>query len=139
MKYKQKQIKHKRSQTSRSKVKNLLIVKTFFQKLLIKMEVNITKNKYFLFCSSFLSIYFIHTNQCTKMWCKWEYISIKLRIYSYLLNKSLRENFIFCVVNVIGFTAESCKFFFKPNCQSVEYFTSINTWHRLVSSLLFRN
>ena len=28
------------------------------------------------------------------------------------------ENFIFCVVNIIGFTTQSCKFFFKPNCLS---------------------
>ena len=49
------------------------------------------------------------------------------------------ENFIFCVVNIIGFTTDSFKFFFKPNCQSLLYFTSINIWHRLVSSLLFRN
>ena len=73
------------------------------------------------------------------LFSKCEHIRIKLRIYSHLLNKSLTENFIFCVVNIIGFTTESCKFFFKPNCQSLVYFTSINTWHRLVSSLLFRN
>ena len=36
------------------------------------------------------------------------------------------ENFIFCVVNIIGFTTESCKFFFKPNCQSLVYFASID-------------
>ena len=30
-------------------------------------------------------------------------ICIKLRIYSYLLNKSLTENFIFCVLNIIDF------------------------------------
>ena len=70
---------------------------------------------------------------------KCEHIRIKLRIYSHLLNKSLTENFIFCVVNIIGFTTESCKFFFKPNCQSLVYFTSINTWHRLVPSILFRS
>ena len=34
---------------------------------------------------------------------KCEHIRIKLRIYSHLLNKSLTENFIFCVVNIIGF------------------------------------
>ena len=73
------------------------------------------------------------------LFTKFEHIRIKLQIYSHLLNKSLTENFIFCVVNIIGFTTESCKFFFKPNCQSLVYFTSINTWHRLVSSLLFRN
>ena len=56
-----------------------------------------------------------------------------------MLNKSLTEAFIFCVLNIIGFTTKSCKFFFKPNCQSLAYFTSINTRHRLVSSLLFRN
>ena len=70
---------------------------------------------------------------------KCEHIRIKLRICSHLLNKSLAENFTFCVVNIISFTTESCKFFFKPNCKSLVYFTSINTWHRLVSSLLFRN
>ena len=73
------------------------------------------------------------------LFSKCEHIRIKLRIYSHLLNKSLTENFIFCVVNIIGFTTESCKFFFKPNCQSLVYFTSVNTWHRLASSLLFRN
>ena len=31
------------------------------------------------------------------------------------LSKSLTENFIFCVVNIIGFTIESYMFFFKPN------------------------
>ena len=70
---------------------------------------------------------------------KCEHIRIKLRICSHLSNKSLAENFTFCVVNIISFTTESCKFFFKPNCKSLVYFTSINTWHRLVSSLLFRN
>ena len=35
---------------------------------------------------------------------KSEHIRIKMRIYSHLLNKSLTENFIFCVVNIIGFT-----------------------------------
>ena len=70
---------------------------------------------------------------------KREHIRIKLRIYSHLLNKSLTENFIFCVMNIIGFTTEPCKFFFTPNCKSLIYFTSINTWDRLVSSLLFWN
>ena len=78
---------------------------------------------------------FFAKNLCSKC----EHIRLNLQIYSHLLNKSLTENFIFCVVNIIGFTTESCKFFFKPNCQSLVYFTSINTWHRLVSSLLFRN
>ena len=51
---------------------------------------------------------------------KSEHIRIKMRIYSHLLNKSLTENFIFCVVNIIGFATESCyKFFFKPNSQSL--------------------
>ena len=68
-----------------------------------------------------------------------EYIRIKLRIYSHLLNKFLSENFIFYVVNIIGFTTGSCKFLFKPNCHPVTYFTSINTRQKLVSSLLFRN
>ena len=66
-------------------------------------------------------------------------IRIKLWIYSHLLNKCLTENFIFCVVNIIGFTTESFKFFFKPNSQSLVCFTSINTWHRSLPSLLFRN
>ena len=73
------------------------------------------------------------------LFSKCEHIWIKLRIYSHLLNKSLTENFIFCVVNIIGYTTESCKFFFKPNCQSLVHFTQINNWHILVSSLLFRN
>ena len=43
-------------------------------------------------------------------------------------------------MNIIGFTTECCcKFFFKPKCQSLVSFTSINTWHRLRYSLLFRN
>ena len=70
---------------------------------------------------------------------KCEHIRIKLRICSHLLNKSFMENFVFCVVNIIGFTTESSKFFCKPNCQSFIYFTSVNTWHRLGSSCLFRN
>ena len=73
------------------------------------------------------------------LFSKCEHIRTKLRIYSHLLNKSLTENFILCVVNIIGFTTESCKFFFKLNCQSLLYFTSINIRHRLVSSFLFRN
>ena len=73
------------------------------------------------------------------LFSKCEHIHIKRRIYSHLLNKFLTGNFIFCVVNIVGFTTESCKFFFKPNCKSLIYFTSINTWHRLVSSLLCRN
>ena len=73
------------------------------------------------------------------LFSKCVHIRIKLRIYSHLLNKSIMENFIFCVVSIIGFTTDSFKFFFKSNCQSLLYFTSINIWHRLVSSLLFRN
>ena len=38
------------------------------------------------------------------LFIKCEHIRRKLRIYSHLLNKSLTEIFIFCVVNVIGFT-----------------------------------
>ena len=34
----------------------------------------------------------------------------------HLLNKSLTENSIFCVMNIIVFTTESSKFVFKPNC-----------------------
>ena len=59
------------------------------------------------------------------LFSKCEDIRIKLRIYS---NKSLTGNFIFCVVNIIGFTTESCKFFFEPNYQSLVYFASINAW-----------
>ena len=44
---------------------------------------------------------------------KCEDIHIKLWIYSHLLNKSLTENFIFCVVNIGGFTTKSWKFFFQ--------------------------
>ena len=73
------------------------------------------------------------------LFSKCEHILIKLRIYSHLLNKSLQENFIFCVVYIIGFTTESFKFLSPTNCKSLVYFTSINTWHRLVSCLLFRN
>ena len=61
------------------------------------------------------------------LFSKCEHIRIKLRIYSHLPNKFLTENFIFCVVNIIGFTTKSYKFFFKPNCQYLVYFTSINT------------
>ena len=50
---------------------------------------------------------------------KCEHIRKKLRICSHLLNNSLTENFIFCAVNIIGFTTEAWKFFFKPNCQSL--------------------
>ena len=35
---------------------------------------------------------------------KCEHIRTKLRIFSHLLNKSLTKNFIFYVVNIIGFT-----------------------------------
>ena len=70
---------------------------------------------------------------------KCEHISIKLRIYSHLLNISLTENFIFCVVNIIRFTTKFSKFLFKANCKSLVHFISINIWRRLVSSLLFRN
>ena len=44
---------------------------------------------------------------------KCKQIHIKLLIYSHLLNKSLTENFMFLVVNIFGFTTESCKFFSK--------------------------
>ena len=57
-----------------------------------------------------------------KLFSKYEHIHIKLWIYSHVLNKSLRQNIIFCVVNAIGFTTDSCKFLFKPNCQSLIYF-----------------
>ena len=48
---------------------------------------------------------------------KCEHIRIKRRIYSHLLNISLTKSFIFCVVSIIGFTTESCKYSFKPNRQ----------------------
>ena len=73
------------------------------------------------------------------LFSKCEHIRIKLWIYSYLLNRFLTENFIFCGAYIIGFTTQSCKFFFKPNFQSLVYFISVNTWHGLVSNLLFRN
>ena len=57
------------------------------------------------------------------LFSKCEHIRIKLRFYSRILNKSLTENFIFCVVNVIGFTIESCKFFFKPDLLYLIYST----------------
>ena len=51
----------------------------------------------------------------------------KTAVYSHLLNKSLTGNFIFCVVNIIGFTTES-SIFFEPNYQSLVYFASIDAW-----------
>ena len=54
------------------------------------------------------------------LFSKCEHIRIKLLIYS--INKFLMENFVFCVVNFFGFTTQSCKFFFEPNCQSLVYF-----------------
>ena len=45
------------------------------------------------------------------LFSKCEHIRMKLRIYSHLLSKSLTEDFIFCVVSIIGFTNESRKFF----------------------------
>ena len=115
-----------------------------FWKMWTKKKYNLSKNKLFSPSQQF-SVYLLAQINTQKMnfsvknlFSKCDHIRIKLRIYSHLLNKSLTENFIFCVVNIIGFTTESCKFFFKPNCQSLVYFTSINTWHRLVSSL-FRN
>ena len=103
-----------------------------------------SKNKFFLLQSSFLSIYLHKSTQkinffVKNFFSKCEHIRKKLRIHSHLLNKSLTEKFIFYVVNNTGFTTESCKFFFKRNYQSLVYFTLINTWQRLVSSLLFRN
>ena len=73
------------------------------------------------------------------LFSKCEHIRKRLRIYSYLSNKFLKKSFFFCVVNVVGSTTQSCKFFFKPNSQSLVYFTSTNTLHRLKSSLLFRS
>ena len=44
------------------------------------------------------------------------------------LNKILlTENFILFVVNIIGFTTESCKFLLTPNSKSLVYFMSIDT------------
>ena len=110
-----------------------------------KMGIKKLKIIYFLLHNIFLSIY-LHKSMYQKMnfsvrnfFSKCEHTRIKLRICLHLLNKSLKENFIFCVVNIIGFTTESCKFFCKPDCQSLIYFMLVNTWHRLVSSLLFRN
>ena len=101
------------------------------------------KISYFFLHSSFLSIYLhksVHKNFFVKnLFSKFEHIRIKLRIYSHLLNKFLTKTSFFCVVNIIGFTTEFYKFFFKLNCQSLVYFTLINTWHRLASSLLFKN
>ena len=127
-------MKYSRSQNLTSKhravTKNLQIARTF-QKLWIKKQHNFSKNKLFtvVFCL------FTCTNQCTKMnfsiknfFSKCDHILIKLRIYSHLINKPLSENFIFCVVNFIGFATEfCCEFFFKPNCQSLVQFTKINT------------
>ena len=50
------------------------------------------------------------------LFSKCEHIRIKLLIYSHLLNKLITENFIFCVMNYVGFTTEIGKFFFKRNC-----------------------
>ena len=111
----------------------------------ILKQHNFSKNK--LFSSSLkFSLYLLaqidaqKINFFVKNWfSKCEHIRIKLRIYSHLLNKSFTENFIFCVVNMIGFTTKPCKLFFEPNCQSLVYITSINTWHRFLPSLLFKN
>ena len=99
----------------------------------IKKQHDFSKNQLFSSSEQF-SVYLLAQINTQKMnfsvknlFSKCEHIRIKLRIYSHLLNKSLTENFIFCVVNIIGFTTESSKFFFKPNCQSFVYFTSINT------------
>ena len=140
-------MKYKRSQNLASKhqVVKSCKLQLPFGKIWIKKQHGFSKNHLFSSSQSF-SVYLLAQINAQKMnffvknlFSKCEHIRIKLRIYSHLLNKSLTENFIFCVVNIIGFTTESCKFFFKPNCQSLVYFTSINTWHRLVSSLLFRN
>ena len=66
------------------------------------------------------------------LFSKCEDIRIKLRIYS---NKSLTGNFIFCVVNIIGFTTES-SIFFEPNYQSLVYFASIDAWRFSSNSAL---
>ena len=143
-----KHIKHKRPQNLTSKhraVKNLKIARIFLKivnKEAILFLLFITK----LFSSSQYFIYLLAQISAQKMnfsvksfFSKCEHVRIKLRTYSHLLNKSLTKNFTFCVVNIIGFTSQSCKFFFKPNCQPLVYFTSINTWHILLSNLLFRN
>ena len=82
------------------------------------MQHNFSKKKLFSF-----SVYLLAQISVKNFFSKREYIRIKLRIYSQSLNKSLTENFI-------SFCREyywPCKFFFKPNCQSLIYFTSINT------------
>ena len=91
-----------------------------FQKMWINKQHNFSRNK--LFSSELLSVYLLAQINTQKinfsvknLFSKCEHIHIKLRIYSHLSNKSWTENFIFCVVNIIGFTTESCKFFFKPN------------------------
>ena len=68
---------------------------------------------------------------------KCKHIRIKLWIYSHFLYNFLTENFLFCVVIITGFAAESCKFFFKPNNQSLVYFTSISTWQFTVDTWQF--
>ena len=109
----------------------------------IKKQHNFFKNK--LFSSSQYFVCLLAQINAQKMFfvadlfSKREHYRIKLLIYSYLISKFLTENFVFCVVKIIGFIIQPWKFFFKSNYQSLAYFTSINTWHRLVSTLLFRN
>ena len=124
-----------------------MLVADFFKKCEWRMFQKHNFSKYKLISSSLqFSVYLLAQINTQKMkssiknfFSKCEHIRIKLRIYSHLLNKSLTENIFFFAVNVIDLTNESFKFIFKPNCQSLVYFPSINTWHKLVSSLLFRN
>ena len=137
-----KQIKQQRPQNLKPKqyaVKKLKTAKTFSK--------NVNKEAtWVIFFFTVFSVCLLAQINAQKINCfiknlfsKWEHMPIKLRIYSHLLNKLLTGNFMFSVVNIIGFTTQPCKFFFKSNCQSLVYLTSINTWHRLVSSLVYRN
>ena len=97
----------------------------------------------FFFTVFFLAIYWSKST-CKKWSFPLEQIRTKLRIYSHLLNKSLTENLTFCVLNIIGFTTEYCKFFFKPDysllctlnqstLETEKYpvsFEEINFWHK---------
>ena len=105
---------------------------------------------YFLLHSSFQPIY-LHISMQRKQnlifpnfFSKCQHITYPHKtadLLIFILNKSLTENFNFlcreyyCFYDWVFFF----KIFFKPNCQSFVYFTSINTWYRLVSILLFRN
>ena len=94
---------------------------------------SLVKSNFLLHSSQyFLSVY-LHKSMHKKcffvknLFSKCEHIRIK------------RKTSFFVSWILLVFATQSCKFFFKPNCQSLVYFTRINTWNRLVSSLLFRN